>query len=295
MSGEQKRTLHFRAHPHTKYEKFRSIRFGTDLKRYQLPIDLMTKASNWYWNPLLLLLLVRLQQPSPASHFNWMQPKNHPSSFLVSLLFAVCVFPSCFCKPPVTASFRSLCTFSLNMFGSREFYKEAFKFKCTWHWTRQKPQRARESRTSESERTPRNRNRADVPSRRFSPRPVGACRRSPLFSNIAPASCCSAAKMEPRACISRVLIKGCKCLEAVWSVPQYDLRLTQSIRLETTGRPGGDTRCAVSWASQCQTAACTKGFPSQKERKARFTVWFHQFNIWCTRQDLCFCFSPYSS
>lgn len=40
--------------------------------------------------------------------------------------------------------------------------------------------------------------------------------------------CC---QMEPCACISRVLMKGCKCLEAAWSVPQYDLRLTQSIGL----------------------------------------------------------------
>lgn len=78
-----------------------------------------------YWTPvslLLFLLLVRLQQPSPASHFNRMQPKDHPSSFLVSFLFAVCVFPSCFFEPPVTASFLSLRTFSLNMFGSRESF-----------------------------------------------------------------------------------------------------------------------------------------------------------------------------
>lgn len=131
------------------------------------------------------------------------------SAFVCSLCFSVLLVR---CEPPVTASFRSLCTFSLNMFGSREsFTKRLLNSNALGIELPKKP--------NEHERAgpprARGRNRADVPSRRFSPYPVGARRTSPPFSNMAPASCCSAAKMEPRAYISRVLIKGCKCLEAV--------------------------------------------------------------------------------
>lgn len=69
-------------------------------------------------------------------------------------------------------------------------------------------------------------------------------------------------------CISRLLMKGYKCLEAARSVPQCDLRVRQSIGRRQQGVPSG-VLCEVKWDP------ATKGFSTQRDRVTESTLLFH--------------------
>lgn len=140
-----------------------------------------------------------------------------------------------------------------------EAYKEAFQFKFSFHWTNNEPLQVQECRSSErDDALQRLHTQVDVKLQMLQ------CERGPCLLLLA-------FQMEACECISRVLMKGYKCLEAARSAPQCDLRVRQSIGRRQQGVPWG-ILCEVKWDP------ATKGFSTQRDCVTESTLLFHVFH-----------------
>lgn len=95
-----------------------------------------------------------------------------------------------------------------------------------------------------------------------------SCRCFTLQCERGPCLLLLAFQKEACECISRVSMKGYKCLEAARSAPQYDLRVRQSIGRRQQGVPWG-ILCEVKWDP------ATKGFSAQRDRVTECALLFH--------------------